>query len=392
MSGLDIQQTKINLIISHFLQAYEDEDKLKKNNDVIADVFVQATTREKLFDEKRKLVHSFPEPDNDALLKHSIDELCQKRDEESIHNFLTRFADLDSTKYRVEIPYDDITSFIYSYKGDVFGEAVGERLDAFSDVLTKKVKVLPSHESLKVEKAYKKFSRHIRLAISQRSFYLSHSRLAEQTAKRADEQAEQAKSTASEAQKAAERANSLYDNMMVNYITILGIFASIIITLFGGINIISASVKLLEGNAKLSYLVFVVSGLMVCLMTLLTLLVKWVSSLNKFNTFVENKKIENTDRNFFIKIWCNLSFYTKTLVVLSIIMILSLICIVKLKPETFDTGHVNSVYYEKETFLNKAPSNLKPEVELNKPDKTIVNPEKQKITTELSKVNTDKTQ
>ncbi|MDH2566418.1 hypothetical protein QDT73_03465 [Acinetobacter baumannii] len=385
MSGLDIQQSKINLIISHFLQAYEDEDKLKKNNDVIADVFVQATIREKLFDEKRKLVHSFPEPDNDALLKHSIDELCQKRDEESIHNFLTRFADLDSAKYRIEIPYDDITSFIYSYKGDVLGEAVGERLDAFSDILTKKIKKLPSHESLKIEKAYKKFSRHIRLAISQRSFYLSHSRLAEQTA-------DQAKTTANAAQKAAVRANSLYDNMMVNYITILGIFASIIITLFGGINIISASVKLLEGNAKLSYLVFVVSGLMICLMTLLTLLVKWVSSLNKFNTYVENKKIENSDRDVFIRKWCNLSFYTKTLVVLSAIMILSLICIVNLKPETFDTGHVNSVYYEKETFLNKAPSNLKPEVELSKPDKTTVNPEKQKITTELSKVNADKTQ
>lgn len=294
MMGNDLHPSKIkiNNIITHFICAYEDEERLKSNEIIIAKSFISATLKEKLFDEKRKIISQLPSPNNEALLQHAITELCEKKDMDSIKNFIDRSVNLDSSKYRIEIPYEDITAFIYSYKGEIFGEAVSERLDAFVGLLKNNSDPLLSHEISKVEKAYKKFSRHIKLAIAQRTFYLTHSRMASVLAEQAAAQSNVAKETATAAQtiagdadSLAKKAQVLYDDMMVNYITILGIFASIIITVFGGINLANSTVKLLDSEFDLPMLVFVISILMVGFLSILIVLITWVSSLRKTSEY-----------------------------------------------------------------------------------------------------------
>lgn len=288
MMGNDLHPSKmkINNIITHFICAYEDEDVLKSNEIIIAKSFISATLKEKLFDEQRKIISQLPRPNNEILLQHAITELCEKKDMNSVKNFIDRSVNLDSSKYRIEIPYEDITAFIYSYKGEIFAEAVSERLDTFVSLLKNHSDPLDMHEVGKVEKAYKKFSRHIKLAIAQRTFYLTHSRIASVLAEQAATQSNVAKETAMDAKmiagdadNLAKKAQVLYDDMMVNYITILGIFASIIITVFGGINLANSTVKLLDSEFDLPMLVFVISILMIGFLSILIVLITWVSSL-----------------------------------------------------------------------------------------------------------------
>src|SRR5690606_39631774 len=67
---------------------------------------------------------------------------------------------------------------------------------------------------------------------------------------------------------------TLFRSMMVNYVTILGIFASIIITVFGGINLTNATVKLLESEHDLPMMVFVISFLMIGFISILIILIR----------------------------------------------------------------------------------------------------------------------
>lgn len=68
---------------------------------------------------------------------------------------------------------------------------------------------------------------------------------------------------------------------MVNYITILGIFASIIITIFGGMQIISATTGLLQANLNLATLVLVLSFLTLLIVLILAILLNWISNLKE---------------------------------------------------------------------------------------------------------------
>lgn len=324
MTGNDVHLIKINNIITHFLTVYDDESALSANDTVIAAVFIKSTLNEKLFDEKRKITGPLPSPDNQTLVQHSIERLCEERTLESIHNFIEKFSNLDSSRYRIEIPYDDITSFIYGYDGVISSEAVEERLDAFSNILSNQVKQLSEFDAIKVEKAYKKFVRHLKLAIGQKDYFVSINKKAKEASNLAEETANKALNIAGNAQRALDRANvtakraeevssnaqklandasnqvketkKSSENMMVNYVTILGIFATIIITVFGGINIIGSTVKLLEGSNKLAYLVFVVSFLMICLLTLIRTLTTWISSLNNYR---EDKVIVGSPKSFY---------------------------------------------------------------------------------------------
>lgn len=351
----ELHQTKIHNIITHFIKPYDDEEALNKNNELIAKVFISVTTKEKLFDEQRKILEQFPLPeDNSTQLQHAINELCEKRDIDSIHNFLEKSANLDSSKYRIEIPYDDITFFIYGYPNEIFMEAVEERLDIFLSYLKQDVSNLPAHEAIKVEKVYKKFSRHIKLAISQRSFFLAHAKRAERSADQALQIANEAKQMldtaqitakgaadlAKKAQKLANEADAQAKSTIANYIAILGIFASIIFTLFGGVNLISATVKLLEANSRGPYLTFVIALLMICLMTLLNMMVKWITSINNLKSELEKRKtptaVNKSASHIAISLWPalrNLDFYTKSIICFSIILGLSLIGMYKVSED-----------------------------------------------------------
>ncbi|WP_180062083.1 hypothetical protein [Acinetobacter sp. YH12120] len=219
------------------------------------------------------------------------------------------------------IPYHDITQFIYNYKTEIRIEDINIVLDAIELKLEKL-----DTERNDITICFRKFRRNISLAVTQKYYIqkvandaLNRAEEAEQIAKKATNMSTQANETLQHAKQSAKRAEDVAsraqllaneaneqiketkktsESMMINYVTILGIFATIIITVFGGINIIGSTVKLLEGNSKLAYLVFVVSFLMICLLVLIRTLTSWISSLNNFK---EDKVIVSSPKSFFKK-------------------------------------------------------------------------------------------
>lgn len=214
------------------------------------------------------------------------------------------------------VPYHDITQYVYNYKTEI-------RIDELDMVLNAIELKLDNYDESTI-KCFRKFRRNISLAVTQKYYIqkvakdaldtandaeeianrasnisgkasetLEHAKSA---AKRAEIVASNAQKLASEAKNQISETKKVSENMMVNYVTILGIFATIIITVFGGINIIGSTVKLLEGSNKLAYLVFVVSFLMICLLTLIRTLTTWISSLNNYR---EDKVIVNSPKSFY---------------------------------------------------------------------------------------------
>ena len=142
-----------------------------------------------------------------------------------------------------------------------------------------------------------------------------------------------AETTATEAQRVAKIAENLANeadaqakSTIANYISILGIFASIIFTLFGGVNLIGSTVKLLEVNSKWPYLTFIIALLMICLLTLLNMMVQWINSMSNLKKVLEKS---NKEHKVPTVTWCwykpwTWDFYTKAVSFFLVILLISL--------------------------------------------------------------------
>jgi len=214
------------------------------------------------------------------------------------------------------VPYHDISDFIFNYKAKI-------RVDDL-EILMQAIELKLDNDSEEIKKCFRKFRRNISLAVTQKNYIQrvasdalktaevaaevankasnisgkAHETLehAKKSAKRAEDVSSNAQRLANEAHEQIKETRKFTENMMVNYVTILGIFATIIITVFGGINIIGSTVKLLEGSSKLTYLIFIVSFLMICLLVLIRTLTSWISSLNNFK---EDKVLDSSPKSFF---------------------------------------------------------------------------------------------
>lgn len=202
-------------------------------------------------------------------------------------------------------PYKEITiNIFYSDYDEIPTNAFQSFCTTVTEVITD---LCQGHSSAShIIDCYEKFTHHISLALIQKKFILSSVKAAEETvvkvtsiankatgiAKSASKVSSLAKQTALEAQSASEhaktiagRAQEVFDSSLVNYITILGIFASIIITVFGGINLTNATVKLLESEHDLPMMVFVISFLMIGFISILIILITWISSLREHTEY-----------------------------------------------------------------------------------------------------------
>lgn len=147
--------------------------------------------------------------------------------------------------------------------------------------------------------------------------------------------AQKAEDTAQHAKKLATEADAQAKSTIANYISILGIFASIIFTLFGGVNLIGATVKLLEANSRLPYLTFIVALLMICLLTLLNMMIKWINSTSnlkdRLDKIVSGGKDVSTPSEAALETKCSWwkkyvfsDFYTMSVIFFSLILSASL--------------------------------------------------------------------
>ncbi len=254
------------------------------------------------------------------------------------------------------IPYHAITRYIYNYEKEIIIEDLNLLMDALETQLAEEV-------DIKVLECFRKFKNHISLASTQK-YYIQKI-------------ASDALEAAEKAEKAANEADAQAKSTIANYISILGIFASIIFTLFGGVNLIGSTVKLLEVNSRWPYLTFIISLLMICLLTLLNMLVKWINSMSNLKRALEtqnkNDGVHNTDK-------CRLynpfswDFYTRAVSFFLIILGISLWGMYNVNKENLFT-----VTNETTTKIVAATP---PSVEPNnkKPSETVETTEVKKLT------------
>lgn len=123
-----------------------------------------------------------------------------------------------------------------------------------------------------------KFVEHILLAQVQKEFIQDSVRQAQETAKKAEVAAESAEEIAKIAKNNADKAEKTYNTMFANYVTILGIFTAIIVTIFGGLNVVDTVIS--YGNTHFSTIIFLAALVLMCVVCLLYFLAKIILKLN----------------------------------------------------------------------------------------------------------------
>lgn len=193
-----------------------------------------------------------------------------------------------------DIPYDRITQLVFNQDCDIekselddLKSTISERIEqhlrdrGIPDDLLNKLQNVPRAEGETIEDncnkhlvaCYRKLVGHIGLAAIQKAFILD-------AAGRADKIAKEAESTARQATEAAIQSLKNTENSTTQFVTILGIFASIIVALFGGMSLVKAAVELLTNDGSLPVFVFVVAVLLLSFTILIMLLTSWITSLN----------------------------------------------------------------------------------------------------------------
>ncbi|OTG65847.1 hypothetical protein [Acinetobacter silvestris] len=265
-----------------------------------------------------------------------------------------------------DIPYEDITELIYDYSQEINLDELDLMMEELEGRYQQQHPYLEGGQKHPNHKCLSKFRRHIYLAATQKNYIkkvtqeeaktarnIAHS--AQEIANKAEKASGKAEKLAQKAEDLANEADAQAKSTIANYISILGIFASIIFTLFGGVNLIGATVKLLEANSRWPYLTFIIALLMICLLTLLNMMVKWIGSINNLKGALDRFKSGNLisdgstppKQNFFQK-YIGFGFYTRSILILSCVLGGSMIGMYNVTKE-------NTFNYSTETTTKNIP-------------------------------------
>lgn len=276
------------------------------------------------------------------------------------------------------LPYKDISIYVYECDLDsIPSNTINGFATTVKDFFIKNNMCVDAEHMVK---CYEKFIDHILLAFAQKNFMLKVSLSALATAKKSEfiakkadrlatkagDLATKADGLAAKAEQLANEADAQAKSTIANYISILGIFASIIFTLFGGVNLIGSTVKLLEVNSRWPYLTFIIALLMICLLTLLNMMVKWINSMSNLKNSLENNNKLNyvnvAKKKWYKPIFWD--FYTKSVSCFLIILIISLVGMYMVNKEnlfsmTTETTTTKPLVVEESS--NKAVTKPKPD-------------------------------
>lgn len=180
--------------------------------------------------------------------------------------------------YNISLPYKDITDVIYNRTTDIPTRISDSLKSGFREEINSNINKLDKSEQTKILSCYDKIVEHIQLAITQKEFITKTTQHAFSTAREAEKIAQEAKNT-------AEKAEQTYKSMFANYITILGIFTAITVTLFGGLNVINSLASI--ANQDQSSIIFMAALLICCITLMLYFLantIKWITHTYKKNS------------------------------------------------------------------------------------------------------------
>lgn len=225
---------------------------------------------------------------------HTPTEKLNELAESLVQLILQTFPnELTSENNAFNLPYKDIVDVVFYTEARLYSDSIYNFRQNVEDAISKKYDISLSNKyHITKENYVKRFMHchdklveHVLLAQAQRDFIKSSVESTEKLAKKVQETVEKAEYTAVSAKKIAENAETTaktaettYDSMYTNYITILGIFAAIIISIFGGLNVIQSVVTSSLDNA-LPSIVFFTSLLMICEITILYFLARIIKGL-----------------------------------------------------------------------------------------------------------------
>lgn len=196
--------------------------------------------------------------------------------EQVVELILQAFPDEPKPHKHFNPPYKDITDIIFSKENILLSDSIGNFKINVSNVIESKY-----NDEKQIERLiyiHDKLVEHTLLAQSQREFIKKSIVQAQITARTAE-------GIAMTAKKTADKAEETYKTMFANYVTILGIFTAIIVTIFGGLNVINTVTK--NSYENTSVVVFLTTLLMFCILLLLYFLANMIA----FMKDESNKKL-----------------------------------------------------------------------------------------------------
>lgn len=142
------------------------------------------------------------------------------------------FPDELSSSALPVLPYKDITEYVFHNSEKILSDSIYGFRENISDQLEGKEEKFKE----KIFQIHDKLVEHTLLAQVQRDFIRNNIASSAQSANKVAQDAEK---IANEAKQTSKNAEETYKSMFANYITILGIFTAIIVTIFGGLNTIN---------------------------------------------------------------------------------------------------------------------------------------------------------
>lgn len=202
------------------------------------------------------------------------------------------------------LPYKDITDIVFYGKYTLLSDSIYNFKGNVKKAVITQYEVANSDKHHKTKQKYinrfmyihDKLVEHILLAHIQSDFIkntIKDTKIiaykakntaenAQKIANKAEDTAENAQKIADKAEDTATKAEETYKSMFANYVTILGIFTAIIVTIFGGLNVINTVVKQINDNKTI--ILQITALLILCEVVLLYFLantIVWISNTPK---------------------------------------------------------------------------------------------------------------
>ncbi len=228
------------------------------------------------------------------------------------------------------IPYKDIIDVIFTSEHTLKSDSIYNFRQNVETAVSQSYSLSNPNQHHNTKKKYikrfmylhDKLVEHTLLAQAQRNFIQKTVRQAQKIANKTQKIAIQAQETANQAQKTALKAEQTYKSMFANYVTILGIFTAIIVTIFGGLNVIDAVVEI-NNQTSLALIVFIVALVMFCLIILLYFLATLIRHISQQETLPIKQQLKQQ-----LKVWFNQVFLA--MVVFFIVLMIITIAILLL--------------------------------------------------------------
>ncbi|KPN73949.1 hypothetical protein [Neisseria sp. 74A18] len=201
------------------------------------------------------------------------DELAQMSFEFHEKVFQHVFSSCDRS---IILPYKDISDVVFQNDCLVSGDTLNNFCAKVDDVINTKLRE-DSRSENEIQRAldcHKKLVGHIQLAQAQKEFMQKSAKEARKIADEAKTVADDAKTVANDAKTVAGKADATYKSMFANYVTILGVFTAIIVTIFGGLNVINVVMR--QDGVNFSHVLSLSAISLMCVVLLLYLLANMI--------------------------------------------------------------------------------------------------------------------